>query len=128
MDDENLSQENKNYGFSETCEKKKLIFTLIDSQIIDVVQEYTYLGTRMSSSRTSQEKALHALFSLKRQRNLSKLKAALACKIFDTMISPVLTNNSEIWGVYAKPEVKTWDGSQIEKAHLQFCNDTYYCL
>ena len=37
------------------------------------------------------------------------------------MISPVLTYNSEIWGVYAKPDFKTWDGSQIEKAHLQFC-------
>ena len=53
--------------------------------------------------------------------NLSKPKAALACEIFDTMISPNLTYNSEIWGVYAKPDFKTWDGSQIEKAHLQFC-------
>ena len=69
------------------------------------------------------EKALHALFSLTRHMNLSKLKAALACKIFDTMISPILTYNcySEIWGVYAKPDFKSWDGSQIKKAHLQFC-------
>ena len=37
------------------------------------------------------------------------------------MISPILTYNNEIWGVYAKPDIKTWDGSQIEKAHLQFC-------
>ena len=67
------------------------------------------------------EKALYALFSLRRHMNLSKLKAAPACKIFDTMISPILTYNSEIWGVYTKPDFKTWDGSQIEKAHLQFC-------
>ena len=32
------------------------------------------------------------------------------------MIFPILTYNSEIWGVYAKPDFKTWDGSQIEKA------------
>ena len=51
----------------------------------------------------------------------SKLKAALACKISDSVISPIPTYNSEIWGVYAKPDFKTWDGSQIEKAHLQFC-------
>ena len=51
----------------------------------------------------------------------SKLKAAVACKIFDTVISPIPTYISEIWGVYAKPDFKTWDGSQIEKAHLQFC-------
>ena len=37
------------------------------------------------------------------------------------MIFPILTYNSEIWGVYAKPEFKTWDSSQIEKTHLQFC-------
>ena len=38
------------------------------------------------------------------------------------MISPILTNNSEILGVYAaKPDFKTWDSSQIEKANLQFC-------
>ena len=79
---------------------------LIDNQIIDVVQEYTYLGTQMSSSgnfsvsreHNLKEKALHALFSLRRHMNLSTLKAALACKVFDTiMISPILTSNSGIW-------------------------------
>ena len=37
------------------------------------------------------------------------------------MISPILTYNTEIWDVYAKPDFKTWDSSQIEKIHLQFC-------
>ena len=37
-------------------------------------------------------------------------------------IFPILTYNSEIWSVYAKPDFKTWDGSQIEKTHLQFFN------
>ena len=37
------------------------------------------------------------------------------------MISPILTYNREIWGVYDKPDFKTWDGSQIMKTHLQFC-------
>ena len=32
-----------------------------------------------------------------------------------------MTNVQFGWGVYAKPDFKTWDGSQIEKAHLQFC-------
>ena len=55
--------------------------------------------------------------------NLSKLKAALACKIFDTiMISPILTCNSGIWpGSVCQPDFKTWEGSHIEKTHLQFC-------
>ena len=74
------------------------------------------LGNLSVSREHLKEKALHALFSLRQHTNLSKLKAALACKIFDTMIFPILTYNSEIWGVYAKPDFKTWDGSQIEKA------------
>ena len=37
------------------------------------------------------------------------------------MISPILTYNSEIWGVNTKPEFKAWDSSQIEKTNLQFC-------
>ena len=48
------------------------------------------------------------------------LKTSLACTIFNTTIFPILPYNSEIWGVYAKPDFKTWDGSQIEKTHLQF--------
>ena len=112
--------------FQKRARKNADFYFLIDSQI--VVQEYTYSGTRMFSSGNFsvsrehlKEKALHALFSLRRYTNLSKLKAALACKIFDTMISPILTYNSEIWGVYVKPDFKIWDGSQIEKLHLQFC-------
>ena len=76
---------------------------------------------RYCSREHLKEKAFHALFSLRRHTNLRKLKAALACNIFDAMISPILTYNNEIWGVYAKPDFKTWDGLQIEKAHLQFC-------
>ena len=101
---------------------------LVGNQIIDVLHEYTYLGTRMSSSGNVsvlcehlKEKALHALFSLRRHTNLSKLKAALVRKEYDTMISPILTCNSEIWGVYTKLDFETWDGSQIDKTHLQFC-------
>ena len=69
------------------------------------------------------EKALHALFSLRRQTDFCKLKPSLVCKLFNTMISPILTYNSGILGVYTKPEFKAWDiySSQIEKTHLQFC-------
>ena len=74
---------------------------------------YTYLGTGISSTgnfNTSlehlKEKALHALFSLRKHTNFSKLKPSLACKIFEAMISPVLSYNSEIWGVYVQHDFK----------------------
>ena len=66
------------------------------------------------------EKALHALFSLRKHIHISNLSPFLANKLFDAMISPILTYNSEIWGVFTKPDFKSWDSSQIEKAHLQY--------
>ena len=96
--------------------------------VIDVVQNYTYLGTRITSSGNFtlslehlRQKALHALFSLRRHTDLNGLKPSFACKIFDSMISPILTYNSEVWGAFVKSDFKSWDSSAIEKSHLQFC-------
>ena len=100
----------------------------IGGEIIDIVQNYTYLGTRISSSGNFtlslehlRQKALHAFFGLRRHNDFNKLKPSLACKIFDSMISPTLTYNSEVWGAFAKSDLKSWDSSAIEKTHLQFC-------
>ena len=115
--------------FQKRAGKNAELYFFIGGQIIeDVVQEYTYLGTRISSlgnfsvSREHLEgKVLHSLFSLRRHTNLIKLKTPLAFKIFETMISHNPTYKSEIWGVYAKPDFKTWDSSQFEKTQLQCC-------
>ena len=60
----------------------------INNQIIGIAQDYTYLSTRISSTGNFtasfdqlKEKGLHALFSLRRHTDLSKLKSSLACKI-----------------------------------------------
>ena len=66
------------------------------------------------------EKALHALFSLRKHTNLSKLSPFLASKSFDAMIFPILIYNSEFWGTYIKSDPKSWDNTQVEKSHLQF--------
>ena len=100
----------------------------IGNEMIDIVKDYTYLGTRISSSGNFtlslehlRQKALHALFSLRRHTDFSKLKPSLANKIFDTMISPILTYNSEVWGAFVKSDFKSWDSSGIEKPHLHLC-------
>ena len=100
----------------------------IGNEMIDIVKDYTYLGTRISSPGNFtlslehlRQKALHALFSLRRHTDFSKLKPSLANKIFDTMISPILTYNSEVWGAFVKSDFKSWDNSGIEKTHLHFC-------
>ena len=89
----------------------------IDNEPVEIVQNYTYLGTVISSTGNFslaldklKEKALHALFSLRKHTNLSKLhelSTFLASKIFDAMISPILTYNSEVWGAYSKSDLKS---------------------
>ena len=85
----------------------------IGNEKIDIVQSYTYLGTQISSTGNFtlslehlREKAVHALFSLRRHVDFSSLKLSLACKIIDTMSSPILTYKSEVWGVFVKSDFK----------------------
>ena len=37
------------------------------------------------------------------------------------MVFPILSYNSEVWGMYTKRNFKKWDISPIEKIHLKFC-------
>ena len=128
LDAKNKPQENQDNDFSTMHKKCDYVFH-IGSELIDIVQNYTFLGTRISSSGSFtlslehlRQKALHAFFGLRRHTDFNKLKPSLACKIFDdSMILPILTYNSEVWGAFAKSDFKSWDISAIEKTHLQFC-------
>ena len=64
---------------------------------------------------------MHALSSIRKHSTLNRLRPNTASQIFDTMIFPILSCNSEIWGMYTKQDFKTWDRSPIEKIHLKFC-------
>ena len=127
LDAKNKSQENQNNYFPKMQRKCDSSFYICNEKI-DIVQNYTYLGSCISSTGNFtlsldhlRQKALHALFSLRRNIDFKSLKPSLACKIFDSMISPILTYDSEIWGTFVKSDFKSWDNSPIEKAHLQFC-------
>ena len=95
---------------------------------LENTNEYTYLGIKMTSSgnftvaqEMLKEKAIHAIFSLKRNLNFSKLTCKTANKLFCTMIEPILTYNSEVWGAYVKNNFDNWEKNPIEKAHLRYC-------
>ena len=51
----------------------------------------------------------------------TRIWMVLSPHIFDSIISPILTYNSEVWGAVVKLDFKSWDSSAIEKTHLQFC-------
>ena len=67
-------------------------------------------------ARPLKTKGLHAPFCLRRHFDFKSLKPSLACKLFNFVISPIKTYNSEVWGTFPKSDFKSWD-----KSHLQFC-------
>ena len=114
--------------FQKSGKKPKHFSFSINSTPIEIVQEYTYLGIRITSSGTFTiaqkvlaEKALNAIFKIRKHINFSKLPIGVARKIFVTAIQPILTYGCEVWGAYIKLNFDTWDKTPIEKTHLRFC-------
>ena len=95
---------------------------------IDIAKEYTYLGLKVNQNgnfklaqKQLSEKALRALYKIRKQLDFHKLSPKVATKIFDSIISPILLYNSEVWGAYEKNDFNKWDNTEIEKTHLKFC-------
>ena len=100
----------------------------LDNRLVETTQEYTYLGVKLTSTgnftaakKQLSEKGLYALFGIRKYSNINRFPPQLASKLFDTMISPILTYNCEVWGTYLKLDINHWDKSPIEKVHLRFC-------
>ena len=114
--------------FQKSGKNSKHLSFSINSTPIEIVQEYTYLGIRITSSGTFTiaqkvlaEKALNAIFKIRKHINFSKLPIGVARKLFVTAIQPILTYGCEVWGAYIKLNFHTWDKTPIEKTHLRFC-------
>lgn len=83
---------------------------------IPITDEYTYLGIKLTPNtkfnnacQQLSEKAIHALYKIRKQIDFHNLPPKLACRIFDGVISPILLYNSEIWGAYADNDFTKWD-------------------
>ena len=93
----------------------------IDGVQIEVVSAYKYLGIvftpKLSWSKAKHTLALQARKALgmfyKLCKKVGHLPHFLSFKIFDTMIKPILTYGSEIWG-YEASEI-------VESVHVRFC-------
>mgnify|MGYP001792873606 CR=1 FL=1 len=116
--------------FSKKKLKQNPTFTF-DKKEIQTVQEFTYLGVKMSNTGNflghltqTREKAMHAFYKINRTVDFKKPKPKQANKLFNSLISPILTYACDVWGVYQKQCYKKWETSPIEKMHLHFCK--YY--
>ena len=67
------------------------------------------------------DKAKHAMFSTKKKVDFHSLNPKLAIKIFDSIISPILLYNSEVWGAFINSDLNKWDQSETETVHSRFC-------
>ena len=104
---------------------------LLHNKPLEIVQDFTYLGVKILSTGNFQnhrsitkEKAIHVLYKVSKTIDFKKLKPKQAEKLFDTLISPILTYGCEVWGVYLKQNFASWDKELTEKVHLRFCK--YY--
>ena len=114
--------------FQKTGKKAKNICFSSNNQSIEVVQEYTYLGVKITTSgnfhlyqKTLAEKGLNALYKIYKHIDFFQLSLRSANKIFDTAIVPILTYGAEIWGMFSKLDFEKWDKRQSEKVHLRYC-------
>ena len=67
------------------------------------------------------DKTLNAMFAIRKKVNFHNLPAKLAVKIFDSVLSPILLYNSEVWGASTDGDLNKWDKTPTEKAHVRFC-------
>ena len=71
---------------------------------MEIVQQYTYLGTRLTPTGNFslalehfKEKALDAFFSIRKHYgNINRLNPNTTSQIFDTIIFPILSYSSEL--------------------------------
>jgi hypothetical protein len=64
------------------------------------------------------EKAMRALYKIRKNLDFHSLPPDIASKIFDTPISHILLYNAEIWGAYADNNYLKCDKTVIEKPDL----------
>lgn len=105
--------------FEKSRRKTTYDFYLYNKKL-EIVEEFNYLGVRLfkngNFNRTQKtiaeksNKALHKLFSI-----FSNVEFSIEqkCKLFDTLVLPVLNYGSQVWGYV--------DGQDIERIHTKFC-------
>ena len=116
--------------FQKKCRKStlnKYCFN-INHKSIEIVNNYTYLGVNFSScgsfrdcKTNLKEKARRPIFATRRYLNFLKLPLEVTSKLFDSLSFPILLYGSEIWGIYDKNNLSTWEKDEIEKTHIYFC-------
>ena len=94
-------------------------FTMAN-EILEIVTSFKYLGTTFHKNgnwyRTQKELAQHASYSMhKLFCTFSQIDLSISdkCKLFDTLVTPVLNYGSQVWGMHEAKDIKI--------VHNKFC-------
>ena len=84
-----------------------MVFFSINSHSLEIVQEYTYLGVKITTSgsfnscqKTLTEKVFSACFKIYTQIDLFRLSLRWANEIVDAAIALILAYEAEMWGCF----------------------------
>lgn len=123
--------------FSRAGRYHKENFTL-GQESLELVKDYNYLGINLSSNgtfhnaiKTLDNKARKAMFKIRKTINKANVPPKLALRIYDTLVRPIQTYCSEIWGMSVKnilkmfnisdENYKFFDEACFEKTDLKYC-------
>ena len=81
----------------------------------------TASGNFSPAQKCLSEKATNALYKIRKHLKLSRLSVKLASKIFHSMVLPIQSCCSEVWGPQSKFDFGSWEKTAIEKVNLRFC-------
>ena len=108
-----------------TIEKYKFF---ICANIIDISNNYTYLGVNFSTNGNfsnhkikAKEKTRRSIFATRCYLDFSLLSVYTCNKIFDSLFAPILLYRSEVWGAYDIADNTSYEKDIIEKTHICFC-------
>ena len=86
-----------------------------NNNVIDVVNDYKYLGNIISSTKLSNQdplkktyqflsdQARKAMYSVKSKvKSIGELPPVVLFNLFDVLIKPILTYGSDVWGIKSK--------------------------
>ena len=130
--------------------KRENMTFLYKNEKIETVKEFKFLGNYISengnfisSAKFLSQKALKVMYSIRSYiSNANIMPANLSCHIFDSLVRPILTFNSEIWymDVYRsfynselrvnnnEKSINNYfnfiDRSIVDKVHTKFCKFT----
>ena len=121
-----------------SCKQSSLsyvLFRCLEAVLTDNIQRQYDISETISSGKPSPPDEVlidilscvtDAFCSLRRRKDLNDLKPSLVCQIFDSMISPILTYNNEVWGAFVESDFNSWDSFAIEKFNsIQFNSILY---